>query len=144
MATYTPPVQKTRPDNPRQSMKPSDLGPDDARAFVDAIQIGMRERVRSMPDSKFTHPDGRPPAYSEMCKQHYGNNVYQLFAGIVAALDQWDESGRDIQELKDKYGGKFVEGVEIGERLAVYEGRDFTFVQETDDNSDKSKFTFVK
>jgi hypothetical protein len=56
-------------------------------------------------------------------------------------MDNWDESGREIEELKERYAGKFVDGVEIGERLAVYEGRNFEFT--TGSNNDESNFTFV-
>jgi hypothetical protein len=47
-----------------------------------------------------------------------------------------------MREMKEKYGGKFVEGVEIGERLAVYEGTDFDFtVEKSDENSSDFSFT---
>jgi hypothetical protein len=63
---------------------------------------------------------------------------------MAAALEKWDESGEDVQELKDEYGGTFIEGVKIGERLAVYEGRDFNFTAGEVSNSDDSKFTFTQ
>jgi hypothetical protein len=126
-------------------MEPSDLGPDDARKLIEDIEHAIHERARQIDDDKIDFSDYSTDTVPTMerVKQYYGNDTYQLISGIRAALREWDESGDDVQELKDKYSGKFVDGVEIGERLVVYEGRDFTFVQEEDNNSDESKFTFV-
>lgn len=129
------------PDDPRESMGPeADMSPDDAREFVFELTRGMAHRVHEMPDDAFTFPENQhhlPPA--EKQKQHFGEEPVQLLSGIEAALREWDESGKNIQDLKDKYSGTFVEGVEIGERLAVYEGRDFSFSEPEDDSPD---FTF--
>lgn len=120
-----------QPDNPRESMEPSSLDPSDARLFFHDIMLGAHGRMRDMDDDKFTDPRNHPGAQvpnSERAKQYYGNDVYQYLSGVQAALREWDSSGEDVKELKEKYGGEFVSGVELGERLAVYEGRDFTFV----------------
>lgn len=94
-----------------------------------------------MPEDEFIIPDDNyhVPSY-EKAKQYYGNEQEQLLSGIEAGLTEWDESGRSTKELKEKYSGKFRDGVEIGERLAVYEGRDFTFTEPED--MSESKFTF--
>lgn len=120
---------RREPDNPRTSMEPSALEPDDARKLFYHLVVGIRARMNELSRDKFTDSPNQPLPTNEKAKQHYGNDEYQLLAGIEAALREWDESGQDVQELKEKYGGTFVEGVEIGERLAVYEGRDFTFVE---------------
>ncbi len=107
----------------------SELKPDDARQLMLDIEIGIYTRVSAMNRDAFTIDVNQPLPSSEKGKQHYGNDVFQLFEGITAALRNWDESGNKVKELKEDYGGKFVTGVEIGERLAVYEDRDFKFVQ---------------
>lgn len=114
----------------RSSMEPSDLEPDDARKLIEDIMSGVYKRMLEMDDSSYydlnEFPADDMPS-SERAKQYYGNDTYQLLSGIEAALREWDESGDDVQELKEKYSGRFVDGVEIGERLAVYQGSDFTF-----------------
>jgi hypothetical protein len=138
------------PDNPRTSMEPSDMEPDDARQFMHDLVLGIHERAANMEKELFHKPDGHtgPLRDMERAKQYYGNDRYQILSGIQAALREWDESGREVQELKEKYGGKFVEGVEIGERLAVYEGSDFEFTAGTssgaDENESGGKFTFTE
>lgn len=133
-----------KPDNPREDMEPSDMSPDDARKFFEDLLFGINSRAREVPDSEFNFPDNnRTLPQMERAKQHYGNEKWQLLAGIEAAIREWDESGQGIRDLKDKYSGRFIDGVEIGERLAVYQGSDFTFSageNETDDSD--SKFTF--
>jgi len=146
-------VRHTRrePDNPRQDMEASDLEPDDARQFIRDLMRGLHERVQNMPDERFNKPDDvHHIPNGERAKQYYGNDRYQLLSGIQAALREWDESGSNTEELKEKYGGRFVEGVEIGERLAVYTGSDFTFTSGSNDGqtdsteSSDSKFTFTQ
>jgi len=134
------------PDNPRESMEPSEMEPDDARQFIRDLMRGMHNRVQEMPEERFNIPDDvRHVPNMERAKQYYGNDRYQLLSGIQAALREWDESGSNTEELKEKYGGRFVEGVEIGERLAVYTGSDFTFTSGDDQDSDEdSKFTFTQ
>lgn len=131
------------PDNPRQSMEPSDLSPDDARKFIKDLMSAIYDRMNEMPESEFNKPDGYhhiPPM--EKAKQYYGNEKIQLLSGIEAALREWDESGDGTAELKEKYQGAFVEGVEIGERLAVYQGSDFNFTEPEPDEDDGPDFTF--
>lgn len=113
----------------RSSMEPSDLEPDDARKLMEDIEHAIHERARQIDDDKIDFSDYSTDTVPTMerAKQHYGNDTYQLFSGIRAALREWDESGKDVKKLKEQYGGKFVDGVEIGERLAVYQGSDFTF-----------------
>lgn len=119
------------------------MEPEDARQFIRDVLRGIHNRMNELPDEQFTIPEKhRHAPAGEKAKQHYGNDEYQLLAGIQAALREWDESGREIQKLKDKYGGRFVDGVEIGERLAVYSGSDFDFSEGSD--SEESKFTFVQ
>lgn len=132
------------PDNPRQSMEPSDMSPDDARQFFGDLMIGIHRRAGSLPDGVVTVPEGQShmPS-SERAKQYYGNDQYQLLSGIQAAIREWDESGSDVRELKEKYGGRFVEGVEIGERLAVYQGSDFEFTAGESEDTDESNFDFT-
>ena len=120
------------------------MSPDDARKFIRDLMSAVYSRMQELPDDQFERPDDYthvPPM--EKAKQYYDNDTIQLLSGIDAGLKNWDESGEGTAELKEKYGGKFVEGVEIGERLAVYEGRDFTFTT-GEDKSDEShsKFTF--
>lgn len=136
----------SEPDEPRENMEPSEMEPDDARAFIRDLMAGIHNRVMEMPDEHFNKPDDvhHLPNH-ERAKQYYGNDRYQLLSGIQAALREWDESGSNTEELKEKYGGRFVEGVEIGERLAVYTGSDFTFTTGEDQDSDEdSKFTFTQ
>jgi len=120
------------------------MDPDDARAFIRDLLDAIVERARQLPDS----PDRVTPHAAERAKQHYGNDVYQLFAGIEAALMNWDASGKNTEELREEYGGRFVTGVEIGERLAVYEERDFEFTGSSGDGAESSsaseKFTFTQ
>lgn len=143
------------PDVPRESIEPeADMEPDDARQFIFDLTTGIHHRMNELPDDDFEKPDKyhHLPAM-EKAKQYYGNHRWQLFSGIEAALRAWDESGEETAELKEKYGGKFIEGVDIGERLAVYEGRDFTFVgsngsqtdsaESSENDSNDSKFTFT-
>jgi len=130
------------PDNPRTSMEPSDMEPDDARQFMHDLVRYIHNRMDHLPNDGFIIPEDTLVTSQEKAKQHYGNDTYQLLAGIKAALREWDESGRDVKELKERYGGKFVEGVEIGERLAVYQGSDFDFSMGEGD--DKTNFAFVK
>lgn len=135
------------PDNPRENMEPTDMNPEDARIFLMDLYNHMNRKLNRMDEDEFiTTADMYSPPVSERGKQYYGSKQYQLLSGIVAALNQWDEYADDVQELKEEYGGKFVEGVEIGERLAVYEGRDFTFTEEEGSESDDSdgKFTFTE
>lgn len=134
------------PDNPRQSMEPeADMEPEDARRFIQDLESGMYGRVKQMPDDVFDMSDAPQVApSSEKAKQYYGSEKWQLLSGISAAILRWDESGEDIAEMKEKYGGKFVEGVEIGERLAVYQGTDFEFSAGENDSDEDSKFTFVE
>lgn len=135
------------PDNPRQSMEPTDMEPDDARQFIKDLESALISRVRAMPDDEFEKPPQKTYAGdTSRAKQYFGNDTYQLISGIVAALRNWDESGEETQELKEEYGGRFVDGVEIGERLAVHQGSDFTFVGGEDDESQEkeSKFTFTQ
>jgi len=133
------------PNETRENMKPSSMEPDDARRFIRDLMVGVYNRVRSMPKENFTRPNPPSPSVSnsERAKQYYGYECYQLLSGIEAALNRWDESGQDVKELKQQYSGTFVEGVEIGERLAVYEGTDFTFTKESSDEN-SSGFTFTK
>lgn len=132
------------PDNPRENMEPSDLEPDDARQFIIDLMSAVYDRMRELPDDDFEKPDRFnhiPPM--EKAKQFYGNDTIQLLSGIEAALREWDESGQGTGELKEQYGGEFVRGVEIGERLAVYQGSDFSFsTGEDDPDESESKFTF--
>lgn len=136
------------PDNPRESMEPSEMEPEDARQFIRDLMRGMHNRVQEMPEERFNIPDDvRHVPNMERAKQYYGNDRYQLLSGIQAALREWDESGSNTEELKEKYGGRFVEGVEIGERLAVYSGSDFTFSSGGEPSSaseNESKFTFTQ
>jgi hypothetical protein len=138
------------PDETREDMEPSSMEPDDGRDFIYDLIRGMYSRVREMDADRFESPDNHPSPNtptSERAKQFYGVECYQILSGIEAALDNWDESGQDVQELKEKYGGKFVEGVQIGERLAVYQGSDFRFTEgsNTDDSNEDTdnKFTFT-
>lgn len=122
------------------------MEPDDARQFFFDLVQAMHNRMNELSDDKFNKPYGYkniPPM--EKAKQHYGTDKVQFFVGLEAALRQWDESGEKTKELKDKYQGAFVEGVKIGERLAVYQGTEFTFSsQKEEEQSDESggKFTF--
>lgn len=133
--------QGSEPDNPRQNMESSDMEPDDARQFIADLMNGIHNRMNEMPDDEFA-PERKLSTSHNMAKQYYGNDEYQLLSGIQAALREWDESGREIDKLKEQYGGRFVDGVEIGERLAVYSGSDFQFSEGSD--SEESKFTFVQ
>ena len=132
----------------RDSMEPSDMEPEDARQFIQDLMSGIHQRMHKMPDERFkpTGGYGGQVPNMERAKQYYGNDRYQLLSGIQAALREWDDSGSNTEELKDKYGGRFVDGVEIGERLAVYSGSDFTFTAGESENSDESesKFTFTQ
>jgi hypothetical protein len=124
-------------------MEPSEMDPDDARKFILDLMRAVYNRMNEMPDDEFTKPDGYhhlPPM--EKAKQFYGTEKIQLLSGIESALREWDESGDGTAELKEKYQGAFVEGVEIGERLAVYQGSDFTFSQGSNTDDGDSKFTF--
>jgi hypothetical protein len=130
-------------------MDPSEMEPEDARQFICELMRGMHNRVQEMDEDHFNIPyDVRHVPNMKRAKQYYGNDRYQLLSGIQAALREWDESGSNTEELKEEYGGRFVEGVEIGERLAVYSGSDFTFSQgsNTDDSDEdsSSKFTFTQ
>ena len=129
------------PDKPRQSMEPSDLDPDDARKFIKALTHAIHERVRQMPDYQFKSPDSMVISTREKAKQHYGNTRIQFLTGIDAALREWDESGQGIKDLKEEYGGDFIRGVEVGERLAVYQGTEFDFTDTSEEDSE-NKFTF--
>lgn len=125
------------------------MEPDQARQFIFDLNRAMHERVREMSDDRFTSPEGQKRLVPmEKQKQYYGSHRWQLLAGIEAALREFDASKHDVEELKDRYDGTFVEGVEIGERLAVYEDRDFTFKASNGDQTDaedsESKFTFVQ
>jgi len=120
------------------------MKPDGARQFFRDLVRGMHNRMHEMPADGFETPEtyNHFPA-SEKAKQHYGNDVWQLFAGIEAAVARWEESGEDTAELRERYGGRFVKGVRIGERLAVYQGRDFTFIDMSgnETNDDGCRFT---
>jgi len=135
----------SEPDETRENMKPSSMEPDDCRTFIYDIVSGMYGRVRHMDAERFKSPDNHPSPNtpsSERAKQFYGIECYQILSGVEAALDNWRRSGHAMREMKEKYGGKFVEGVEIGERLAVYEGTDFDFtVEKSDENSSDFSFT---
>jgi polyhydroxyalkanoate synthesis regulator phasin len=135
-------VRKMRePENPRQNMELSDMSPDDARQFIHDLMTGIYSRMQKLDSENFNDREIQVTTQkAERAKQWYGNDTYQLLSGIQAALREWDESGRDVQELKEQYGGKFVKGVEIGERLAVYQGSDFTFTEGEEDTSDESTF----
>lgn len=126
-------LQRRKPDNPRQSMRPkADMSPDDARRFLDDLQSGMFNRAQNMSDDGFEQPKSFDVDWipiDEKAKQYYGNDVWQLFAGINASVRQFDPKGKQTKKLKEEYGGRFVDGVAIGERLAVYEARDFSFSQ---------------
>ena len=120
------------------------MEPDDSRQFICDLMSGINNRVHNMPDERFEKPDGVGAVPNmERVKQYYGNDRYQLLSGIQAALREWDDSGKSVQELKNKYGGRFVEGVEIGERLAVYSGSNFTFSQDSN-TENNSKFSFTQ
>jgi hypothetical protein len=136
--TATGKVKRIGPENPRQSMEPSELSPDDARELIRDFVTGMSQRGGAMPNESFNH-DNHIQRYEKI--RAYYSDTYKFLNGISAAMDNWDESGREIEELKERYAGKFVDGVEIGERLAVYEGRNFKFT--TGSNNDESNFTFV-
>lgn len=135
------------PQNPRQDMQPTEMNPDEARRYIREMFLAMRSRVNSMAKSNSGNM-GTPANSREKMEDHFGKDTYQLFSGITAALRQWDESGEDVKELKDEYGGTFVEGVEIGERLAPYEGREFEFPEVEDDEKEivdeTERFTFIQ
>jgi hypothetical protein len=125
-------------------MEPTDMDPDDARYYIEDLYHYAVSRLNKLPKEHYDPEDLSAPPLSEKGKQHYGEDTYQLLSGMAAALEKWDESGEDVQELKDEYGGTFIEGVKIGKRLAVYEGRDFNFTAGEVSNSDDSKFTFTQ
>lgn len=132
--------------------------PDSARRFVRDVTEGMERRMveeRSQGNVSWTKDDDTP------MKRHYGR-AWSYFFGIVTGIDLMQESrrvGLDVgqaettdhglddrswQEHYDVYGyGSHGRGLEVGKRLAVYSGNDFTFV-EPDETDDRPKFTFTE
>lgn len=137
--------RRTYPDNPRTSMEPDDepLEPDEMRQFITDIVNGIHTRGNRLARER----DGRmqsSPGPIDVAREHYGKDVVLFLNGIAAghdAMEYGNPDGSDVRELKERYSGKFVEGVEIGERLGVYQGTEFEFT--SPEEPDNENFTFT-
>lgn len=133
--------------------------PDEARRFIQDLTMHMSRRAHSlandesceMVEAPHRNPDSDEQQAPSPQKQLYGD-AWRLLYGITQGMDYmksgserqyspgganlWEIDDSEWQEHYDEYGyGEYGRGLEIGKKLAFYEGHSFTFSAETDDES---------
>jgi len=116
--------------------------------LVHDLDGGMARRINCIIKDRNLSVEG--DGYKTFEFQYYGKRTSSLVQGMRAATDAYHSDGsRGIEELKEKYSGDFVDGVEIGAKTVVSSDKEFTFAHtDTNEGSESqanntSNFTFT-
>jgi hypothetical protein len=55
----------------------------------------------------------------------YGESKLMYMRGIAAGISKWQSNDGDTYHMKIEFSGELVDGINDGERLAVYSGENF-------------------